>query len=172
MIFAVFHNQKDLLRAAARLRAEHGALVETYTAEEPEVSPDAPDTTVSRIPLVVLAAGVVGTAGMFLLQAYATTIAYPLDIGGRPDFAWPSYIPNAFEMGVLLAVVTGFVAFLAANRLPKLYEPIDERPAFRNVMRDGNVLTIRRIEPARARVLLAAAGPDQAGPYLIEEIPG
>ncbi len=172
MILAAFHNQKDLLRAAARLRAERGALVETYTAEEPEVSPDAPDTTISPIPLVVLAAGVFGTVGMFLLQVYATTVAYPLDIGGRPDFAWPSYVPNAFEMGVLMAVVTGFVAFLAANRLPKLYEPIDERPAFRNVMRDGNVLTIRRIEPARARVLLAAAGPDQAGPYLIEEIPG
>lgn len=171
MIFAAFHTQKDLLHAAARVQAEHGALVETYTAEEPEGS-DAPDTTISPIPLVVLAAGVLGTAGMFLMQAYATTIAYPLDIGGRPDFAWPSYIPNAFEMGVLLAVVVGFVAFLAANRLPKLYEPIDEQPAFRNVMRDGNVLTIRHVEPARARTLLAAAGPDQAGPYLVEEIPG
>lgn len=171
MIFAAFHTQQDLLRAAALLRREHGALVETYTAEEPE-GPDAPDTTISPIPLVVLAAGVLGTAGMFLLQVYATTIAYPLDIGGRPDFAWPSYIPNAFEMGVLLAVVAGFVAFLVANRLPKLYEPIDEQPAFRDVMRDGNVLTIRRIEPARARVLLAAAGPDQAGPYLVEEVPG
>jgi len=172
MILAAFHNQKDLLRAAARLRTERGALVETYTAEEPEVSPDAPDTTISAIPLVVLAAGVFGTAAMFLLQVYATSIAYPLDIGGRPDFAWPSYIPNAFEMGVLLAVVTGFVAFLAANRLPKLYEPIDERPAFRNVMRDGNVLTIRRVEPARARTLLADGGPDQAGPYLVEEVAG
>ncbi len=171
MIFAAFHTQEDLLRAAARLRREHGALVETYTAEEPE-GPDAPDTTISPIPLVVLAAGVLGTAGMFLLQVYATTIAYPLDIGGRPDFAWPSYIPNAFEMGVLLAVMAGFVAFLVANRLPKLYEPIDEQPAFRDVMRDGNVLTIRRIEPARARVLLAAAGADQAGPYLVEEVPG
>ena len=171
MIFAAFHNQKDLLHAAARLRAEHGALVETYTAEEPDVS-DAPDTTISAIPLVVLAAGVLGTAGMFLLQVYGTTYAYPLDIGGRPDLAWPSYIPNAFEMGVLLAVATGFVAFLVANRLPKLYEPIDEQPAFRNVMRDGNVLTIRRIEPARARALLTPTGPDGAAPYLVEEVPG
>lgn len=171
MIFAAFHNQRDLLHAAARLRAEQGAVVETYTAEEPGGS-DAPDTTVSPIPLVVLAAGVLGTAGMFLMQAYATTVAYPLDIGGRPDFAWPSYIPNAFEMGVLLAVVVGFAAFLVANRLPKLYEPIDEQPAFRNVMRDGNVLTVRRLEPARARVLLAAAGPDHAAPYLVEEIAG
>ncbi len=167
MILAAFHNQKDLLRAAARLRGEHGARVETYTAEEPEVAPDAPDTTISPIPLVVLAAGVLGTVGMFLMQVYATSIGYPLDIGGRPDFAWPSYIPNAFEMGVLLAVVTGFVAFLAANRLPKLYEPIDERPAFRDVMRDGNVLTIRHVPPARVRALLAGVGA-----YLVEEVAG
>ena len=171
MIFAAFHTQEDLLRAAARVRAERGALVETYTAEEPDVS-DAPDTTISPIPLVVLAAGVLGTAGMFLLQVYGTAYAYPLDIGGRPDLAWPSYIPNAFEMGVLLAVATGFASYLVANRLPKLYEPIDEQPAFRDVMRDGNVLTIRRIEPARARALLTPTGPDGAAPYLVEEVPG
>lgn len=159
MIIAVFPNQPLLLRAATSLRGERGAQVETYTAEEPTIAEDEPDTTVSRIPLVILAAAILVFAAMFLMQAYATMVGYPIGIGGRPAFAWPDFIPNAFEMGVLAAIVAGLAAFLFANRMPRLYDPIDESAAIRSAMRGANVLTVAGLEPGRARTLLAALRP-------------
>jgi hypothetical protein len=161
MIVATFPNQPSLLHAAARLRHEPGAQVETYTAEEPAVAEAAADTTLSRIPLVILAAFLLGATAFFFLQTYATTLGYRMGIGGRPAFAWPSFIPNAFEMGVLSAMIAGLLAFLLANRMPRLWDPVDEAPAIRRVMRGANVLTLGGLEDKHARELLAGLAPTQ-----------
>jgi hypothetical protein len=156
MIVAAFDTEADLMRAAARLRAAAVGDVETYTSAEP---PEDVGAKRSPIPLVVLVAGLVGTIGMFLLQTYATTIGYPLDIGGRPDFSWPAYIPTAFEVGILFAILAGFVGFLAANRMPRLYDRIDESEVFRSAARGGFCLAIEKPESLRAHALLAELGP-------------
>lgn len=165
MIVAAFGTEQELIGAVALLRAEDAGTVETYTPCEFEER-DLSDTRISRIPLMVLIVGVLGASGMFLLQTYATTVGYPLDIGGRPDFSWPAYVPSAFEVGVLSAMLAGFVGFLAANRMPRLYQPIDECEAFRNASRDGYFLSIVGPDLARARSLLA-----ELHPALIAEVP-
>ena len=55
-----------------------------------------------------------GSSGFFLLMTYADVRAYPLDIGGRPKFAWPAFIPIAFELGVLCAMGAGFFGYFCA----------------------------------------------------------
>jgi hypothetical protein len=162
MIVAAFGSEADLMRAAACLRGARVGTIETYTPSEPSEDFDAKR---SKIPLAVLIAGLVGAIGMFLLQVHATTVDYPLDIGGKPDFSWPAYIPNAFEIGVLFAVLTGFVGFLAANRLPRLYAPIDESQVFRSAARGGYCLAIEKADAARARALLV-----ELRPLAVEEV--
>ena len=165
MILAAFRTEPELMRAAAALRDARIGALETYTPSEPEPETPPIEPRFSPIPLIILAAGVIGTAGSFLLQSYATVAGYPLNIGGHPDFSWPAYVPNAFENGTLIAIVAGFVAFLAINRLPRLYAPIDESEAFRNASRDGYFLAIRGGDPLRARAAL-----DRFGPELVQEL--
>jgi len=167
MILAAFRTEPELMRAAAALDGARIGTVETYTPSEPasETPPAAPRW--SPIPLIILVAGVLGTGASFLLQTYATVASYPLDIGGHPNFSWPAYVPNAFENGVLIAMIAGLIAFLAINRLPRLYETIDESDAFRNASRDGYFLAIRTPDPDRARAALAPFGPE-----LVQELPG
>ncbi|MFT9376983.1 DUF3341 domain-containing protein, partial [Komagataeibacter saccharivorans] len=89
------------------------------------------------------------------MQVYATTISYPLDVGGRPNLSWPSYIPATFELAVLGAVLAGIIGYFVTARLPRLYDPVDESAAMRDVMKGAHVLVVRSGDRARARQMLS-----------------
>jgi Protein of unknown function (DUF3341) len=144
------------LRAALRSFAGWPE-IETYTP-----MPIESERGGSALPLAMLIAGAAGFTAFFLLMTYADVRAYPQDIGGRPNFAWPAFIPIAFELGVLCAMVTGFFGYFALCRLPRLYDPIDECDSLKGASRDGWFLAIRTEGPGRleeARQLLATLRP-------------
>jgi len=159
---AAFRDGDGLLHAMERLRSDGIGPLETYT---PAPLPGAGSG--SPIPLIVLIGGVLGALASLALQTYSSVSAYPLDIGGRPDFAWASFVPTVFENAVLVAIGAGFVAFFALNRMPRLYDPVDEADAMRRASADRWCLLIRSDDPAvldRARASLSAASS-------IEEVP-
>jgi hypothetical protein len=158
-LLVAFASEHELRAALDRLHAASLGEIETYT-------PRPIETGTSIVPSLVLAGGVLGTIASFCLQSYATTIAYPLNVGGRPDLSWPSFIPIAFENGVLVAVLVGFIGYLAVNRLPRLYDPVDECAALRRAMRDHWCLSISTEHPERVRALL-----HDAPPLTVEALP-
>lgn len=158
-LLLAFASEPELRAALARLRAASLGEVQTYTPKPLEAGP-------SIVPSLVLIGGVLGAVASFCLQSYATTIAYPLNIGGRPNLSWPSFIPIAFENGVLVAVLAGFVGYLAVNRLPRLYDPVDECAALRRAMRDHWCVAIHTEHPDRVHALLR-----DTPPLTIESLP-
>jgi Protein of unknown function (DUF3341) len=144
MILGSFASEKDLMRAVAALHGEGLGPVETHT-------PAPPEEERSGLKLVMLIAGLLGAAGGFGIQAYTTGLAYPIDIGGRPDVFWPAYIPFTLECGLLAAMLAGFFGFLIVNRMPALYEPIDESDDFRRASLDTWFLALRTEDPDRVR---------------------
>jgi hypothetical protein len=158
-LFVAFATEHELVSALPALRAARLGAIETYT-------PAPIETGSSILPLLVLIAGVAGAIAGFCLQSYANMAAYPIDIGGRPDFSWPAFVPIAFENGVLAAVLTGFVGYFVVNRLPRLYESADECDAMRRAMRDLWCVAIRTDDPRRARELLRTHAPTH-----VEELP-
>jgi hypothetical protein len=154
MIVATFHCEADLGSALARLSAAGIGTVETYTP-----APLTGADTASPIPFVIMLAGLLGGAASFGLQVYSATVAYPLNIGGRPMLAWPSFIPTAFENAVLVAIVAGFAGFMIINRMPLLYDPVDEAESLREASGDRWCLSVDG-DPAmlaEARVVLRGA---------------
>ena len=117
----------------------------------------------SRIPALVLVAGLVGGAGGYLMQWYAAVHSYPENIGGRPLHSWPMFIPVTFEMTVLAAALAAFVAVLLANGLPCLAHPIFDAPDFDLASRNRFFLCLRTDDPAfdeaRASALLHSTSP-------------
>ncbi len=116
-----------------------------------------------RIPLIVLAGGIIGGLGGFLLQVYGATYDYPLNVGGRPYFSWPSFIPITFELTILGAVFAAVFGMLALNGLPQPHHPIFNAPNFELATRSHFFLCIEAADPsydnAKTRTFLESLGP-------------
>jgi len=155
---AEFAEEGALVAAVDRLRAHGFAPLDSYTPHPVPALDEAFGGRPSRLPLVILIAGIVGTLGGFGMEYYAAVVDYPINIGGRPLNSWPAFVPIAFEIGVLLAIVAGFFGYLIANRLPSLHVPGLDEGDFRAASRDHYLLTVSTDDPGRLRRALADLG--------------
>lgn len=146
--FAVeFASESALVNAAGRLHEAGLRRVETFTPYPVEALDALLPRLLPVLPVLVFAAGILGLAGGFLLQWYGAAVSYPLNIGGRPPASWPAFIPIAFEIAVLCAVIAGFVGFFALARLPAPYQPIAALPGFELASQDRFFLVIDDADP-------------------------
>ena len=73
-----------------------------------------------RINWASFAVGMGMAAIGFLFQWFCNAWSYPLNVGGRPAFAIPAFIPITFESGVLFASFSSFFGVFCICGLPRL----------------------------------------------------
>ena len=76
-----------------------------------------------RIGWITVAGGLFGFFGMLAIQIFVN-VDYPIEVGGRPLFAWPAFFVVDFELMILCAVSFAVAGMLIINRLPKLHHPL------------------------------------------------
>lgn len=84
----------------------------------------------SRLSVVAFAGGAIGATLGFIFQAWVFTRAYPINFGGKPYFAVPSFMPVTFELAVLFAAFSMVLAFLISNNLG---------PGSKNIIHDEQI---------------------------------
>ncbi len=82
----------------------------------------------SGLPKVAFIAGAIGGTLGLLFQIWVYTVGWPLNIGGKPQIALPSYIPVTFELTILFAAFLMVFAFLIRSNLGpgKIPQILDE----------------------------------------------
>lgn len=116
----------------------------------------------SRLPWLVLAGGIFGLSGAVALAYYTQAVWYPLDISGKPPFSYQAYVPIFFELTVLAASLTCFVAVWALGKLPAFFHPTMTHPAFPRATDDAFFISVEARDPkydaAKTRSLLEKLG--------------
>jgi hypothetical protein len=142
-----FDNPDALIEAAGAARKAGYRSIDAYSPYPVEGLSEALELRTTRLPLVVLAGGLLGAAGAYFMQYYASVIDYPLNVGGRPLHSWPAFIPITFELTILVAAVFAVLGMLALNGLPEPYHPVFNVPEFELASRSHFFLTIESDDP-------------------------
>jgi len=146
-VMAEFDNPTALVNAARAARDKGYRKLDAYSPFPIGELSDVLDLHKNRLPLIVLAGGIVGGMVGYLMQYYVTVWDFPINIGGRPLHSWPAYIVITFEMTILLAAISAVMGLLALCGLPMFYHPAFNVPRFALASRNRFFLSIEATDP-------------------------
>ncbi len=116
----------------------------------------------TRLPLIVLAGGILGFAGALALQIWTSAFDYPLVISGKPLISLPAFIPVTFELTILLSALAAFFGMWSLNGMPRLYHPLLRNARFRRATSDRFYIVIEaddeKADPERTPAFLDGLG--------------
>lgn len=81
----------------------------------------------SGIPYVTFTAACIGLLAGLALVYYTSVIDWPLNIGGKPMFSLPAFIPILFELTVLFAALASVGALFYLCNMPKIDPPVIDK---------------------------------------------
>ena len=146
-LMAEFSNERDLVLAARGAYEAGYRRMDAYSPLPIEGLAQELGFRHTRVPLIVLAGGLIGGFSGFFLQYWISAIDYPINVGGRPYNSWPSFIPVTFELTILAAAFAALLGMLALNHLPMPYHPVFNVPRFALASRDRFFLCIEATDP-------------------------
>lgn len=167
------------LAAAARALADERETPVRFDAHGPVPMPEVvealrlPDRPVRGY---ALAGAALGGFGFLALCLWCTLWLYPLDIGGRPQVSWPSFVVPSVSVAMMTGTLAIHLALLVLNRLPRLNHPAFNIPGFLRSSRDRFFLAAElreghEDEAERIERRLAALPEDGGRPLAIRRVP-
>ena len=147
-LMAEFADPTALVVATRRTHEEGYRAIDAYTPYPIHELIDAFHAHDHRVQRNVLLGGIAGGLAGFGLCYWVSTMAYPLNIGGRPFNSWPSFIPVTFELTILFASFAAVLSWILLSGLPMPYHPVFNVPRFAEIASEkGFFLTIESTDP-------------------------
>ena len=123
-LMAEFDSAQAIVDASIQAVAAGYSKLEAYTPIPIEELNDIIHKKRTVLPKMVLTAAFTGMAFGFSLQYWASAIAYPMNIGGRPLATWTAFVVPSYELTILFSALTAAIGMLALNGLPQPYHPV------------------------------------------------
>ena len=117
IIFGLYNDEEDLLRAVKKANEDHLNIMDVYTPFPIHGLDPLLGLTESRLHITGFIYGLLGTLTAFLGMTWIFTKDWPQIFGGKPYWSVPAFIPIIFELTVLFAAIGMTVTFYVINGL-------------------------------------------------------
>ena len=156
-VLAEFETADQMSHATAAATKAGYTHVDAYSPYPVGEAADALNFPKSEMGPIMFIGGLTGACAGFIMQYWANTWGYSLNIGGRPYFSWPSFVPITFEMMVLTTALSGMFGLMALCGLPRYNHPLFNSAKFDRASRDRFFVCVEASDPqfdaAKAREL-------------------
>jgi hypothetical protein len=123
-IAGIWIDEHKVVSAARKLREMGYNNVDAVTPYAVHGMEEALGIKRSGIPYVAFIMGLVGMLSGLALTYWTSAVDWPLNIGGKPAFSLPAFIPIIFELTILFAALSSVAALFFLCRLPKKDPPV------------------------------------------------
>lgn len=169
-LLAEFDSVDSVISAAHKVYSAGYRKIDAYSPFPLEELSEAIGFQKNGVALVCLVGGLLGCTAAYVLQYWINTIAYPVNVAGRPLHSWPSFIIVTFEMTILFSGLSAVFGMLALNGLPMPYHPVFNVPQFDFASKDKFFIIIfasdKNYDPVGTRQFL-----ESLSPLSVSEVP-
>lgn len=121
---AIFNDEHALLAATKKTYSAGYRRFETLSPFPIHGMDDAMGLKRSPVPWFTFIFGLIGLAFGTTLQWWMSAVSWPINVGGKPMFSLPAFIPIIFELTVLFAALSSVAGMLWLCGLPKVDPPV------------------------------------------------
>lgn len=122
-IAGIWEEEHLVLKAAAKTRDSGFKKFEAISAYPVHGMEEACGIKRSWIPYVTMIAGTVGLVSGLLLTWWTSAVDWALNVGGKPFFSLPAFIPIMFELTILFAALCSVGALFYVTNMPSIDPP-------------------------------------------------
>jgi len=124
-VLALFSSPENLVLAIKKVRTSLSIKsMEAFTPFPVHGLEHAMGLKRSWIPYFTLCMALIGATLGFGFQYWTHAVSWPLNIGGKPFFSWPAYVPIAFECMILIGGVSTVIILYVVCGLPRYDKPV------------------------------------------------
>ncbi len=165
-LLAEFEHPGALLQAARKVREAGYRHFDTHSPFPIHGMDKAMGLGQSKVGYIAFLGGATGLALATWLQWWTSAVDYPINISGKPFFAFEPSIPIMFELTVLFSALFAVGGMLLLNGLPRPYNPLFYSRSFARVTDDAFFLHIaasdRQFNLKHTEAFLRGAGAKSA----------
>jgi len=126
-IGGLFDNTNDLMAATGKVTDKGYKLFDVNTPFPVHGLDHKMKLKPSPMGYFALVFGIAGTITALAMMTFMMVYDYPINIGGKPDFALPAFIPVTFELTVLFAAIgTVFALLMVFFKFPDNANPLHD----------------------------------------------
>ena len=116
-ILGSFADPDDMMHGIDKLQANNIEVYDCFTPMPIHGIEAKLGVKPSRLPIAAFCFGALGTTLGFSLLYYTMVHDWPMNIGGKPSFAAPNFVPVTFEVTILLCALGMVATFFFRNHL-------------------------------------------------------
>jgi len=122
----VFDDDHTLVEAIQHIRDKNYNVKDAFTPFPVHGLDKAMGLRQTRLGYVAFICGILGGGFAFTVMTFMMHVDWPMNIGGKPTWPIPSFVPITFELTVLISALGMVTAYLMSNAMlpgmePKIY---------------------------------------------------